>query len=438
MSPYPVQALAMSSPLQPDTNSDDDMAQARYILNRLFQGFADPFAVRLWNGRVLTIGDGAPVFTFCLEQASVLRDMVWFSNPQRLLEAYCAGELQIHGDFHAAMQLREHVESLCLPLHEKLGLVFRALTLADRPHAHQVRDIATARAAATARTQTPSAMPLNDEVADAFYQYWLDEQMLYSCAYFTGAGTSLSQAQQTQLTLICQKLRLQHGETLLDMSCGWGGLACWAAKHYGVFVHGITTNPAQYAYATRQVQQQGLTHLVKIALAEDDRLPALASYDKAVFIGIAEQIGAAQYPAFLAKVYAALKPGGLFLSHVMTTEHVTGGHTGSEHAPRPQEAASGLINRQRYPAGELTSFAQVLQHMDNARFDVFNVEGLRRHYMMTLREWLKNLEAQHASIAANLSERTYRIWRLALTASVIQFEQGVTGMHQVLATRRCD
>lgn len=425
MNNYPVQAIAMSSSLQPYTVSDDDMAQARYILNRLFQGFADPFAVRLWNGRVLTIGDGAPVFTFCLEQASVLRDMVWFSDPQRLVEAYCAGELQIHGDFHAAMQLREHFESLSLPLHEKLGLVFRARMLADHPHTQDTHDIATTGASAT--TQTSRPVVLNYDVADDFYHYWLDEQMMYSCAYFTGISNTLSQAQQTQLTLICQKLRLQHGETLLDMTCGWGGLACWAAKHYGVFVHGITTNPAQYAYATRQVQQQGLAHLVKIELTEEDRLPTLASYDKAVCIGIAEHIGAAQYPAFLARVYAALKPGGLFLSHVITTENATG----------QQDASTALINRQLYPAGDLTSFAQVLAHIDNARFDVFHVEGLRRHYVMTLRQWLANLEAQHASITTNLGERTYRIWRLALTASVIQFEQGVTGMHQVLATRRC-
>jgi len=427
MSSYPVHALAMSSPLEQSTDSGDDMAQARYILNRLFQGFADPFAVRLWNGSVLTIGDGAPMFTFCLQQASVLRDMVWFSNPQRLLEAYCAGEVQIHGDFHAAMQLREHFESLSLPLHEKLGLVFRALTLADHPYAHDEHDTATARAAASAPLQTPTPIALSYDAADDFYQCWLDEQMLHSCAYFTGTTNTLSQAQQTQLTLICQKLRLQHGETLLDIACGWGGLACWAAKHFGVFVHGITANPAQYAYATKQVQQQGLAHLVKIELADYSTLPALASYDKAVCISIAEHIGAALYPAFLAQVYAALKPGGLLLSHVITTENPAG----------QQDASTALINRQLYPAGELTSFAQVLQHIDHARFDVFQVEGLRRHYVMTLRQWLANLEAQHASIAASMSERSYRIWRLALTASVIQFEQGVTGMHQVLATRRC-
>lgn len=434
MSSYPVNALAMPLSLEQSTASGDitesgDIIQARYILNRLFQDYPVAFAVRLWNGSMLTIGDGAPAFTFCLEQASVLRDMVWFSNPKRLVEAYCSGEVQIQGDFHAAMQLREHFESLSLPLHEKLGLVFRALTLANNQQAlpeHTAHTPHSPTQSQSASVPSSHGIALSYDVPEDFYQRWLGEQMLHSCAYFASPTHTLAQAQQTQLTLICQKLHLQHGDTLLDIACGWGTLACWAAKHYGVFVHGITHNPTQYAYALKQVQQQGLTHLVKIELANYRTLPALGSYDKAACISIADHLGAAHYPDFLAKVHAALKPGGLFLSHVITAENPAG----------QQDASTAFINRQLYPAGELTSFAHLLQHMDSARFDVFNVEGLRRHYVMTLRQWLANLEAQHALIAASMGERTYRIWRLAMTASAIQFEQGVTGMHQMLATRR--
>ena len=110
--------------------AESDTTQARYILNRLFQDYSGTFAVRLWNGRTLQIGEGTPAFTVCLQQASVLRNMVWFTDPKHLAEAYLAGQVQILGDFHAAMQLREHFEALSLPLHEKLSLVFRAFTLA--------------------------------------------------------------------------------------------------------------------------------------------------------------------------------------------------------------------------------------------------------------------------------------------------------------------
>lgn len=398
-----------------------DTAQARYILNRLFQDYSGAFAVRLWNGSMLYIGEGAPSFTFCLEQASVLRNMVWFSDPKYLAEAYFAGEVQILGDFHAAMQLREHFEALSLPLHEKLGLVFRAFTLATNAQDDISHDSLAHPAPG------PLSLSLNyDDVPEDFYQCWLDERMLHSCAYFSGNTRDLSQAQCHQLDLICLKLKLQHGDSLLDIGCGWGGLACWAAKHYGVFVHGITHNPSQYAHAVKQVQRQGLEHLVKIELGSYNDLPALGSYDKAACIGIADHIGEQYLPDYLSKVHAALKPGGLFLTHGITNEAPAG----------QQDASTEFINRQLFPQGALSTFPHLLQHMDAAKFDVFNVEGLRRHYVMTLHQWLAGLEANHETVASIVGERTYRMWRLYMTASVIQFEQGMTGIHQIVATRR--
>lgn len=410
-------------------HTESDTTQARFILDRLFQDYIGAFAVRLWNGNMLHIGEGTPAFTVCLEQASVLRNMVWFTDPKHLAEAYLAGQVQILGDFHAAMQLREHFESLSLPLHEKLGLVFRALTLAtdvDVSNAprHSLPHSGTPYHGVTPAAQDALSIALSyDEVPEDFYQCWLDEHMLHACAYFSGNTRELAQAQRNQLDLICLKLHLQHGDSLLDIGCGWGGLACWAAKHYGVFVHGITQNASQYAYAVKQVQRQGLEHLVKIELASYHDLPATGSYDKAACIGIADHIGEQYLPDYLAKVHAALKPGGLFLTHGITNEST-------------QDASSEFINRQLYPQGVLTTFPHLLQQMDAAKFDVFNVEGLRRHYVMTLHQWLAGLEANHETIASIVGERTYRLWRLYMTASAIQFEQGVTGIHQIVATRR--
>lgn len=408
---------------------ESDTAQARFILNRLFQDYTGAFAVKLWNGNMLHIGEGAPAFTVCLEQASVLRNMVWFTDPKHLAEAYLAGQVQILGDFHAAMQLREHFESLSLPLHEKLGLVFRALTLATDADVSNAPEDSLPQGSTPYHSVTPAAQDAlsialsYDQVPEDFYQCWLDEHMLHACAYFSGNTRELAQAQRNQLDLICLKLHLQHGDSLLDIGCGWGGLACWAAKHYGVFVHGITQNASQYAYAVKQVQRQGLEHLVKIELASYHDLPATGSYDKAACIGIADHIGEQYLPDYLAKVHAALKPGGLFLTHGITNEST-------------QDASSEFINRQLYPQGALTTFPHLLQHMDAAKFDVFNVEGLRRHYVMTLHQWLAGLEANHETIASIVGERTYRLWRLYMTASAIQFEQGVTGIHQIVATRR--
>jgi cyclopropane-fatty-acyl-phospholipid synthase len=403
---------------------NDDTGKSRFILNRLFQHYPVSFAVRLWNGSMLYIGKESPAFTLCLEQASVLRDMVLFSDPARLAEAYFSGEVQILGDFDAAMQLRYYFESLSLPLTEKLGLVYRALTLADSQTAP-----VTTQTAATHQRQPDDSNTTNTldyHAPSDFYKLWLDDKMLHSCAYFCDSTQDLAQAQHNQLDLICLKLHLQHGDTLLDIDGGWGGLACWAARHYGVFVHCLTRSPQQHAYAMAEVQKQGLEKLVTVKLCHYSDLADTPRYDKVVSIGLASLIGEQNLPDYLAKVHAVLKPGGLFLAHQVTTES-----PGRQH-----ELATRFINQQVFPDGELTSLPHIRQQMQSARLEVFDVEGLRRHHALTLRRWVSKLEQRHQEIAASFGERTYRIWRLYMTASAIQFEQGVTGIHQIIAVRR--
>lgn len=408
-------------------NENGDTSKSRFILNRLFQDFPGSFAVRLWNGSMLYIGKDTPAFTFCLEQASVLRDMVFFSDPARLAEAYFAGEVQILGDFNAAMELRYYFESISLPLHEKQGLVFRALTLADAP----ATPTDYGKSLATFASEMPfkaddASTALDYNAPSDFYRLWLDDKMLHSCAYFGDAKQDLAQAQHNQLELICLKLHLQHGESVLDIGCNWGGLACWAARNYGVFVHSITQSPEQHAYALAEVQRQGLEKMVTVELSHYHDLADIQRYDKVVSIGVCGQIGQQHLPGYLAKVHAVLKPGGLFLDHEVTAES-----PGRQH-----EMSTGFINQQVFPDGDLTTLPHIREEMHSAKLEVFNVEGLRRHHALTLRRWVTKLEQRHHEVADIVGERTYRIWRLYMTACAIQFEQGVTGIHQILAVRR--
>lgn len=421
---WQIESFATPEQAAPGVTGNDDTSKSRFILNRLFQHFPVSFAVRLWNGSMLYIGKESPAFTLCLEQASVLRDMVLFNDPARLAEAYFSGEVQILGDFDAAMELRYYFESLSLPLTEKLGLVYRALTLADsqsEPDTTQLTEISQNQ---PDYSHTPTT--LDYHAPSDFYRLWLDDKMLHSCAYFCDANQDLAQAQHNQLDLICLKLHLQHGDTLLDIGGSWGGLACWAARHYGVFVHCLTHSPQQHAYVVAEVQKQGLDKLVTVELCHYRDLPDTPRYDKVVSIGLTSQIGEHKLPEYLAKVHAVLKPGGLFLDHEVTTES-----PGRQH-----EISTGFINRQVFPDGELCSLTHIRQQMQSAKLEVFDVEGLRRHHALTLRRWVSKLEQRHHEIAASFGERTYRIWRLYMTASAIQFEQGVTGIHQILAVRR--
>lgn len=403
-------------------NAVNETCKARFILNRLFQDYRGSFAVRLWNGSMLYIGNDTPAFTFCLEQASVLRDMVFFSDPALLAEAYFAGEIQILGDFNAAMQLRYYFESLSLPLHEKLGLVFRALTLADNQ-----REITEAESASFTSSKPAESSPitLDYNLPSAFYRLWLDERMLHSCAFFGDASQDLAQAQHNQLDLVCLKLHLQHGDRLLDVSGSWGGLACWAAKNFGAFVHTLVQSQEQYAHVSAEIKKQGLEKLVTLELGDYNDLADVARYNKVVNIDMCGHVGEQNLPAYLAKMHAVLKPGGLFLNHAITTES-----PGRQH-----ELSTDFINRQIFADGPLSALSHFREQMHAAKLEVFNVEGLRRHQALTLRRWLAKFEQRHQEITDIVGERAYRIWRLYLNACAIQFEQGVTGTHQILAVR---
>jgi cyclopropane-fatty-acyl-phospholipid synthase len=264
------------------------------------------------------------------------------------------------------------------------------------------------------------------DVSDDFYRLWLDERMVYSCAYFESPEQDLELAQRNKLDHICRKLRLHAGESLLDIGCGWGALVCWAAKHYGVRAHGITLSRNQFEQACREVRQQGLEGQVTIELRDYRDLPAESSYDKVASIGMFEHVGLKNLPAYFAAVHRVLKPGGLFLNHGIT----------SDEPDWNRGVSTRFINRHVFPDGELDTVSNVMGRMEAADLEIFDVEGLRPHYALTLRHWVRRLEERAEEAVRLVGERTYRIWRLYMTGCAIQFEQGATGIYQILAVRK--
>jgi cyclopropane-fatty-acyl-phospholipid synthase len=355
----------------------------------------------------------------------VLRDLVLFRDPVRLAEAYFNGALDVDGDFNAAINLRYHLENLQLPLKEKLWLVFRALTL-GLEQAKPKQASSAAGAASDLHENNAKSIAFHYDVSNDFYRQWLDERMLYSCAYFEDAEQELEQAQRNKLDLICRKLRLQPGESYLDIGCGWGALVCWAAKNYGVQAHGITLSKQQFEYACAEVKRQGLEGQVTIELRDYRDLPSVATYDKVSSVGMFEHVGLKNLPGYFAIVRRVLKPNGLFLNHGITSDE-PGWNSG---------ISTRFINRYVFPDGELDTISNIQQLMEESNFEIFDVEGLRPHYGMTLRHWVKRLEQKHDEVVRLVGERTYRIWRLYMTGSALQFEQGATGIYQILAVNR--
>jgi cyclopropane-fatty-acyl-phospholipid synthase len=379
----------------------------------------------------MQLGREHPEFSLTFRSATAFRDMVLSHHPLRVVESYFQGLIDIDGDLYSALKLRHSLATLHLPLMEKVLFATRALMLKpDKIESHDSRQWAnTLRQKLrvdSGRELNRHAISFHYDVSNEFYALWLDEQMVYSCAYYEDESQSLEQAQRNKLDHICRKLRLQPGERMLDIGCGWGALICWAAEHYGVQAHGITLSKNQYDHAQRTIRQRGLGRQVSVGLMDYRDLKGEAEYDKLASVGMFEHVGLKNLPNYFAVAQRLLKPGGLFLNHGITSDE--GGWKKS--------IETEFINRYVFPDGQLETVSTVQRIMEDAHFEILDVEGLRQHYALTLRDWVSRLERGHEEALKHVPESVYRIWRFYMAASAQQFEEGSTGVYQILASQR--
>src|SRR6266850_2229572 len=233
------------------------------------------------------------------------------------------------------------------------------------------------------------AIEYHYDVSNEFYALFLDRRMVYTCAYYRRPDGDLDQAQEDKLDLVCRKLRLAPGERLLDIGCGWGSLVVWAAERYGV------------------EDRARVDHL-------DYRdLPAHLRFDKVAAVGVIEHVGIANYPSYFARVHEVLEPGGLFLNHGITHE---------KHWRRGSQ--TDFLERFVFPNGQLDNVSHVVDVLEQARFEILDVEALRAHYARTTRQWVERLQANAEQARKLVSERVYRTWVAYLAASSVGFTQG--------------
>jgi cyclopropane-fatty-acyl-phospholipid synthase len=413
------------------------MADAAPRLQGLFTqllGAPLPVRIRAWDGSQ-SGPPGAP--TLVVRNRRALRRLLWKPGELGLARAWVAGDLDIEGDLYTTLDLLagliwergEDARTLAQALRDPgvraavRGLVRLAgPPLPPAPPREEARS--PRRHLHTKRTDR-RAISHHYDVGNDFYEIVLGPSMVYSCAYWPTPDSTLEQAQRDKLELVCRKLGLRPGLRLLDVGCGWGSLAIHAAREHGVNVVGVTLSQEQAAYARKRVADEGLTDKVEIRV-QDYRDVRDGPYDAVSSIGMAEHVGAERYLEYADDLYKLLKPGGRILNHQI--------------ARRPQRDEStysvdAFIDSYVFPDGELQPIGSTVAQLERAGFEVRDVEAIREHYALTLRQWVSRLEADWQRAVQLAGPGRARVWRLYMAASALAFERNRIGVNQVLAVR---
>jgi cyclopropane-fatty-acyl-phospholipid synthase len=393
------------------------------LLDKLLSGYTPrDFAIRLWDGTVREADIGQPTrFTIIFQHPGALRQMFLPPTELALGEAYIYNDFDIEGDITAVVPLADSLLSHPLSLREQMHLGSQLMRLPRKVATHTA--MPQVQGALHSKARDRSAVTYHYDQSNEFYALWLDSRMVYSCAYFQTPDDDLDTAQEHKLEYICRKLRLQPGEHLLDIGCGWGGLLIYAAEHYGVQADGITLSQSQAALAQERIHRAGLDDRCHVEVRDYRDLSPSESYDKLVSVGMFEHVGAAKLPFYFQQAWRLLRPGGVFLNH---------GIAATSDTPIPKKS---FVNTYVFPDGELVRLNTTLRAAEASQFEVRDVESLREHYALTLMHWVHNLET-HADEAKRLTDDiTYRIWRLYMAGAINSFRTGQNTIFQTLLAK---
>jgi len=356
-----------------------------------------PVRLQLWSGEVLTPHPGAVHATIVVRNAKTLAQIL-LDPVFRLAEAYRTRAITVRGDLVGALEA-----------------LFRSQA-PPPPPAVRFKPATVARAEEDANRHY--------DLGNEFFRLWLDEQMVYTCAYVWSPLLTLEQAQLAKLGLVCRKLRLAPGQTVLEAGCGWGALARYMAARYGVEVTACNVSREQIRYARRRARDEGLDG--RIQFLEEDFRNVSGRFDVFVSVGMLEHVGLSNYADLGRVIHERLDPRhGRGLLHFIGRNH-----------PR---AVDRWTRKRIFPGSYCPTlseaFSRVLEPWD---FSVLDVENLRPHYVRTLAEWRRRFEQAAPRAASQFDESFIRSWRLYLASSQAAFAAGSLQLFQAVFARGCE
>jgi cyclopropane-fatty-acyl-phospholipid synthase len=377
-------------------------------MHRVGAALSLPFAVVFADGERYESRPGPPAFTLRFRRRAAELRAAAFGHVG-LLDGWFDGELDVEGDVRA--MFRSGMQA---------GYDRANLLVAERNRLHELTRSNATREQAKANARAHYGLPA------AFYQQWLDAQLLmYTCAYWADGVTTLEAAQAAKIDHVCRKLRLAPGDDVLDVGCGFGGFMFRAAERCGARVTGLNTTTEQVAWVADAIRARGLAD--RLTVVEGDFRDPPRAFDKVVSIGVLEHAGRDQLADVVRAHAAALKPGGLALLHFI-------GHVG-------RRETEYFIRQHVFPGGWIPSLAEVLVAVEEAGLEVIDVENLRRHYAPTLDAWAERFAARwdaiHALDPARFDERFRRIWTAYLVGCAEMFRSPAerTHLYQVVCSK---
>ncbi|MFD5068983.1 class I SAM-dependent methyltransferase [Streptomyces sp. NPDC058369] len=399
-----------------------------------------PLRLRAWDGSEAGPSTG-PVLV--IRDRRALHRLAWKPGELGLARAWVAGEIDIEGDLYEGLAqisglvwnrseseakrpaLLRTLTALRDPRNLRLAADVLALAGPALPPAPPREEAVSQRGPLHSLRRDRHAISHHYDVGNDFYSLVLGPSMVYSCAYWENPESTLEEAQHAKLDLICRKLGLKPGQRLLDVGCGWGSMVLHAVQHYGVEAVGVTISEEQAALARKRLAEAGCTDRAEIRV-QDYREIDDGPFDAISSIGMAEHVGSAQYRAYAQILRSLLKPGGRLLNHQIARRPLK-----NEDAYRIDE----FIDRYVFPDGELAPVATTAALLEDAGFEVRDVEALREHYALTLRAWVTNLENRWSEATRLTTSGRARVWRLYMAASALAFEQNNIGVNQIFAVR---
>jgi len=416
------------------TSEPKQLSAAKTVLAHVAELLNARFSIRLWDGTVIPLGQNVdPRMCISISSPGVISSLLRRPTLDNLVRHYAQGRIDVQGgdlmEFGEVLRVKSSRDRL---QKARKGLLFRnALPFLMAPADNAVAQHAYAGdeiGRGPVERKNQDYIQFHYDLGNDFYQLFLDPEMQYSCGYFTDWNNSLEQAQRDKLEMICRKLRLQPGERMLDIGCGWGGLVCHAALNYGVKAHGVTLSQTQYDFTMAKVRRLGLEDRVTVELRDYTTLDGV--YDKISSIGMYEHVGVANYPKYFGKIYSLLRDRGILLNH-----GITRGAKSSRRKFARMRPEHRLFAKYIFPGGELDHIGHTCESLEATRFEVHDVENWREHYAQTTRFWCQRLTARKDEAIAMVGLERYRLWVAYLAGVSFTFQDGGMRIFQVVASK---